>query len=122
MATGNDRQLMAAEREVQTLATRIKRMKDENKQAIEATVGAVLVTGGAFGFAFVEGRFPDRAQVGGLPISLIAGGLGTTLAAMGELPEEKYLGPLAQGALACYGALKGYKMGQEAKTKADAKA
>jgi len=116
MAT-NDRALMAAEREVQNYKDRIKRWNEKNKTTVQQVVGGTIAAGSAFGFGYVQGRYPDRAQVGGLPVSLVAGGILTVGTAMGWIPEAEYLGPVGVGGLACFGALEGLKKGQEAAQK-----
>lgn len=116
MAT-NDRALMAAERDNQMLRDRWKRFNEKNKSAIQHTIGATITTASAFGFGYLQGRWPDKAQVGGLPVSLVAGGVLTVGAAMGWIPEAQYTGPLGTGGLACFGALEGLKKGQEAASK-----
>lgn len=113
MAT-NDRAIMAAEAENANLRGRIKRFNEKNKAVIAQTVGASIAAGSAFGFGYLQGRYPERAQVGGLPISLVAGGAITVGCAMGWIPEAEYVAPIGVGGLAAFGALEGLKKGQAA--------
>ncbi len=115
-----EKALMQAERENQALKDRWKRFNEKNKNAIQQTVGGLLTGGSAFAFGYFQGRYPDRAQIGGVPASLVIGGGLLVGSAMGWIPEAEYVAPIGAGGLAAFGAIEGLKKGEEAKAKAGA--
>lgn len=95
------------------LMERIQRMRAEHATGVRETVGAGITVATAFGLGWFEGRYPDKANVAGIPITLFAGGVLLGLAAfeVGGKEDSIYLGDAGRGALAAWAAKRGADIG-----------
>lgn len=108
---------MALAREIDTLRNRLGKVREKSKQEVEQITDAALTAGASFGFAYLQGRYPTKAQVGQVPLSLIAGGGLLIGGLMKWIPEGQYVASVGSGAIAAYAAMKGFASGQEAAQK-----
>ena len=63
----SDRALVAAEKEVSSLRSRMAKLREEGKGAVKETVNTAAVMGSAFAFSYYESRYPDKSTILGLP-------------------------------------------------------
>lgn len=110
--------LVAAERDNQRLRGKLDRVLKDGKNALKQGVNSALTVGTAYGVAYFENRFPERAKVADMQISLVVGGLALTAGAMGWTGEDEIVMAIGNGALAANAASRGAAMGADAKAKA----
>jgi hypothetical protein len=113
--------LVAAESQINRLQGRLARVASEKKSEISKVVNAAATGATAFGLGYVEERYPDRAQIGGMQLSTVIGGLAFVAGALGWTGEDELMLSIGTGALAVSAAKKGSEAGKEAKKKADQK-
>lgn len=98
----------------QNLKSRYQNLREENAMGVERVTRTVVTGGGAFGMAWYQARFPDRAEVFGAPASLVVGGGLAALAYMGYAGEqESTVEALSNGCIAVFACDKGREMGEE---------
>lgn len=112
--------LVALERENQSLSARWRSAREKAKAETGKLVDAALTSGSAFGFGYAQGRYPDKFQLGGAPLSLVIGGGLVVASVMGLMPKsaQDYGDAVGVGGLAAYAAIKGLQSGQDAAKKA----
>ncbi len=94
----------------------LDRMKEESKQAMAAGIRTGAGMGTAFGVAYIEARYPDKAKVFGIDLSLLLGVTGTAVGAFGLAGDEQtnsVVEAAGNGALFAFAAKKGTEMGAE---------
>lgn len=65
--------------------------------ALHETAGAAVYSGASFGFGYVQNRYREKASLGGVPADLLAGGLLTGAAFVGDwFNKGKGFTPLAR--------------------------
>lgn len=97
----------------------LKTLRDKNKEAIGHTIGTAATMGSAFAVSYIEGRYPDKKDIFGVPVSLAAGVACTiagVLGAGGDKTANAVLQSVGNGALAAYAAGRGLEMGREAQS------
>jgi hypothetical protein len=114
MANGDLSKTELQQRQDRILA-RIRGMTLRQDQAVRETVGAGITIGTAFAIGWFEKRYPDNAEILGMPVSLVIGGAAIAAAAfeVGGQETAKYLGDAGRGALAAWAAQKGAELGDE---------
>ena len=116
--------MAASERQLAKKDATIERLKAWNKKRAEESKGAVVAgirtgagMGSAFGVGYFEHRYPDKAQVVGIDLSLLVGVIGTAVGAFGLAGKDKQTNELIEavgnGALFAFAAKKGAEMGAE---------
>ncbi len=115
----SDRALIALEKDNQTLRSRLKKLSGKDKEAVKQGIFTASAMGSAFGVSYLEARYPDKAQVASVPVSLLAGGVASIVGAMGYAGENSdVIGMAGLGMLCAYGAKRGTESGNDAKAKA----
>lgn len=95
----------------------LARVRNEGKAAVEAGIRTGAGMASAFGVAYVEARYPDKAKVFGIDLSLLVGVTGTAVGAFGlagDKQTNEVVEALGNGALFAFAAKKGSEMGAEA--------
>lgn len=107
-------------RELQSFQQRFQNVKKRAAEESRLVVDAGITGGAAFGFAYVQGRYPTKAQIGTVPLSLVVGGGLIAASVMKWMPASSasYASALGTGALAAYAAERGFAAGQNAANKA----
>lgn len=95
----------------------IARLRSKGEEATKTAVRTASAMGGAFAVSYVEGRYPDKSEIVGIPISLFAG-IGLTVAGAmgwaGSRDTSELVQSAGDGCLAAYAARRGHEMGLEA--------
>jgi DhnA family fructose-bisphosphate aldolase class Ia len=100
-----------------SLKGRIKKYQEKSQKATEAAIGTAATMGSAFAVSYIEGRYPDKKDIFGVPVSLAVGVSATiagVLGAGGDKTANAVLTSAGNGALAAYAAGRGLEMGREA--------
>ena len=95
------------------------KLAQEQKTAFADTMETVMVAAGAFGISAVMARWPERAEVMGVPISLVLGLIAVGAVAMDWISDPELISGttgLGRGMLAAFAADMGRNMGEEART------
>jgi hypothetical protein len=110
--------LVAAERDNQRLKGKLDRVLKDGKNALRQGVNSALTVGSAFGLSYLENRYPERAELAGMRLSLVVGGLALTAGALGWTGEDELALAVGNGALSANAAQRGATMGAEHRAKA----
>jgi hypothetical protein len=107
--------------EIRSLRARFANIRKKENGVVRSLVDSALVSGSAFALAYYDARFPDKAEILGVPVALAVGGaaLVTQLAGWAG-SESDLIGSVGTGALAAYAAAKGATMGAAAAENAPA--
>jgi len=94
----------------------IKRLKSKGEDATKTAVRTAAAMGTSFAVSYVEGRYPDKSEILGIPVSLAVGVGLTVTGAMGWAGKEssELVQSAGDGALSAYAARRGYDMGMDA--------
>ncbi len=110
--------LAKEQKKTDRLMAALKRVRDESAGAVKTGIATGLGMGAAYGLSYYEQRFPDRAQLLGVDVSLAVGGVALVAGAMGWAGESsEYAQALGAGALSAYAAKKGAQKGAEDRSK-----
>ncbi len=99
------------------MKNRLRRAQEKSKEATSAAIGTATTMGSAFAVSYIEGRYPDKKDIFGVPVSLALGVSATiagVLGAGGDKTANAVLTSTGNGALAAYAASRGLEMGREA--------
>lgn len=121
MAQISDKKLTQLQRAAEAGKKARARITKEAKVAMDGAVRTGTVMGSAFGMGYVEARYPDKAKVFGIDVSLLVG-VGATTAGVfgwaGDQQSNTIVEGIGIGALAHFAAKKGAQMGSEAANEA----
>lgn len=120
MAT-NDRALIEAEKEIQSLRGRWQKAQIEHKHQIERGMEATTSVGASFLGGYAEERFPERAKIMGVETTIVIGGVMTAAGISDQVPYANLVTAGGVGLLCAGLAERGRKMGRDALAKAGAK-
>lgn len=93
-----------------------QRLKNESKAATTQAVRTATTMGSAFGVGYIEGRYPDKKDIFGVPVSLATGIVATIAGVMGWAGKANtdVVLSVGDGCLAAYAARRGLELGKEA--------
>ena len=107
----------AAERHV-ALLRKYESKKELLKEGMERTTSAVLAFATGLGVGYVEGRYPEKSEVLGVPLPMVIGAVGLVSSLF--LPDEYavYAIDIGNAGSAIYGRDLAYDLGQKKQQKA----
>ena len=111
-----ERALEKAQDESSRYSKALARVKDEGKKAMQAGIRTGAGMGTAFAVGYVEGRYPEKATVFGIDLSLLVGVAGTAVGAFGLTGDQQtneLIEAAGNGALFAFAAKKGSEIGKE---------
>jgi len=113
----SEKALQKAEARADSYANKLKKLNEKSKEAMQAGLRTGVGMGSAFGMGYIEGRYPDKAKVLGVDLSLLVGVVGTAVGAFemaGDDQTNSLVEAVGNGALFAFAAKKGGEMGREA--------
>jgi len=111
--------LVRVERQLESTRNRFAQYRRKEGSAVRMGIHGGLSTMTAFGLAYFQNRYTDKAEVFGMPVSLFVGGLALAAQTMGWAGSESDLvGAVGIGALCAFGAQKGFEQGATAASEA----
>lgn len=113
----SDRKLNQLEKAAESAKRALARTRQEAKLAVQSGVKTGVGMGSAFGVSYIEARYPDKAKVFGLDVSLLIGVGATAAGALGYAGDKEtndVVEAIGNGALAAFAAKKGAQMGADA--------
>jgi len=105
--------------QVERLKSRLKNRSEEMKQNEEQLLTTATTTGTAFAIGYVDGRYQERAEVFGIPASVLVGLAGHVAGFAGFGPST-VMHSVGDGGLAAYAVTLGAGLGQKARLESDA--
>lgn len=117
----SERQMQKVEAEKERLRRTLAKVKKEGQVAVQAGIRTGAGMASAFGVAYTEQRYPDKAKVFGIDLSLLVGVTGTAVGAFGLAGDRQtndIVEAIGNGALFAFAAKRGGEMGSDARTKA----
>jgi hypothetical protein len=116
LGTGSLRALV---KKAQHLQARAKTAREKSEGLVEGAVETVETVGGAYAMGLVQGRFPTRRDIMGVPLELATGAalIGASLLGLAGRSSH-HLHAFGNGALAAYAVKAGQDMGKKWASKA----
>lgn len=99
----------------------LKKVREEGKSMTQKVVRTGSAAGSAFGLSWLEHRYPDKATILGMDLSLAVGLAASGAAAAGVIDDETTENAaegVGTGGICAFSAKKGAIKGDEAKNKA----
>lgn len=111
--------LARKENEIAKLRKRFSDVRKKENGVVRKIVDSAVVSGSAFALAYFDARYPDKAEILGVPVALALGAACTITQLAGWAGAEGDLvGSVGTGAMAAFAAAKGATMGAAAMTPA----
>ena len=109
--------IRALAKKAHALQTRARNATAKFESKVETVVETLEATGGAYAMGVLQGRFPDKREIMGIPIEL-AIGAGLHVAGFAGLAgrSSSHLHAFGTGALAAYAVRAGQVLGQKMST------
>lgn len=112
----SDRQLAKVEAEKDRLRRSLARIKTEGEAAVEAGIQTGAGMASAFGVAYAEQKYPDKAKIFGIDLSLLIGVGATAVGAFnlaGDKQTSRVVQAVGNGSLFAWAAKRGAQMAAE---------
>lgn len=112
-----EKQNQSLDKQNQSLRQRVKKMSGDSADAVKQSILTATAAGAAFGGAYIEARYPDKAQIASVPLTAVAGGALAIAGAMevGGKESSDVIGMAGVGLICAYSAKVGTQKGTDAR-------